>query len=80
MYHTPQYHDNLSANVLGYRAWTLHNRMLTLGLKVRQVRHWNTTKWRDDIDSSNILRPKERVCGQVIGFTDADGHLVGERK
>ena len=76
--HTPQNHDNLSANVLGIQGVDVTSSNAHIGLKVRQGRHWNTKKWRDDIDSSNILCPEERVCGQVFGFTDADGHLVRE--
>lgn len=71
-------HDNLSANALGTQGVDVTSSNVYIGLKVRRGRHWNTKKWRDDIDSSSDLRPKPRVCGQVIGFTDADGHLVGE--
>ncbi len=71
-------HDNLSANALGTQGVDVTSSNVYIGLKVRRGRHWNNKKWRDDIDSSSDLRPKSRVCGQVIGFTDADGHLVGE--
>lgn len=71
-------HDNLSANALGTQGVDVTSSNVFIGLKVRRGRHWNTKKWRDDIDSSSDLRPKPRVCGQVIGFTDANGHLVGD--
>ena len=71
-------HDNLSANALGTQGVDVTSSNVYIGLKVRRGRHWNTKKWRDDIDSSSDLRPKPRVCGQVIGFTDADGNLVGD--
>ena len=70
--------DNLSANALGTPGVDVTSSNVYIGLKVRRGRHWNAKKWRDDIDSSSDLRPKPRVCGLVIGFTDADGHLVGD--
>lgn len=71
-------HDNLSANALGTHGVDVTSSNVYIGLKVRRGRHWNTKKWRDDIDSSSDLRPKPRVCGQVIGFTDEGGSLVGD--
>jgi len=49
-----------------------------IGLLVRRGKHCNTRKWRDDIASSSEVRPKPRVCGRVIGYTDVSGRLVGE--
>ena len=71
-------HDNLSANALGTQGVDVTLSNVYIGLKVRRGRHWNNKKWRDDIDSSSDLRLKPRVCGQVIGFTDEDGNLVGD--
>ena len=71
-------HDNLSVHALGTRGVDVTLANVCIGLKVRRGRHWNTKKWRDDIDSSSDLRPKPRACGQVIGFTDANGDLIGD--
>ena len=71
-------HDNLSRNALGTPGVDVTSSNVHIGLKVRLGRHWNAKKWRDDIVLSTDLRPKPRVCGQVIGFTVEDGNLVGD--
>ena len=50
-----------------------------VGMLVRRGRVWNNTKWRDDIDKTytDATVAKPRVSGRVIGFTNAQGILVG---
>lgn len=47
-----------------------------LGATVRRGRHWNS-RWRDDVDKGSEMRPKLRVYGRVVGFTNESG-LVGQ--
>ena len=48
--------DNLSTNALGTQGVDVTSSNVYIGLNVRRGRHWNTKKWRDDIDSSSDLR------------------------
>ena len=71
-------HDNLATNALGTQGADVTLLNVHIGLTVRRGRHWNTKKWRDDIDSGSELRPKPRMVGHVIGFTDANRSLIGD--
>jgi hypothetical protein len=45
--------------------------------RVKQGKHWNK-KWRANIDADSPLAPKPRVSGTIIGYTDENGHLIGQ--
>ena len=48
-----------------------------IGMQVRRGRRWRKS-WRDDIVRRSLTIPKLRSFGTVIGFTNANGLLVGE--
>ena len=79
MNHQNMNHQNIGINSnFNSHATLVDLQNIHLGMIVKRGRDWNNRKWRDDIDRNSTTIPKTHLSGEIIGFTNAQGALIGE--